>query len=147
MENKKCKILLVDDNEIIRIFFRDVFWLHGLDSKFDLEVADGVEAARKIINDPSKKPEIFFLDLVMPIEIEGKKIISPKAGLTLLKEIKESENLKDIRVFVFSAETKKETIDKSLKMGAERFLAKENHLPQDLVKVLDGIYIEEHNNH
>lgn len=136
---EKQKVLLVDDNEIMRIFFKDVFWLHGLDEKFKLELADGVESAKKILNDPERCPDIIFLDLVMPFEKEGRKIISEDAGLNFLKEIKSDKNLQKIRVFVFSSSDEKKTIETAKKLGAERFLVKQEHLPQDLVKVIEGL--------
>ena len=136
---EKIKVLLVDDNEMIRIFFRDVFWLHGLDERFDLAVADGLESARKILSDPQAKPRIAFLDLVMPMEKNGSKITTAEAGLSLLKEIKSKPELKDIRVVIFSGHTDKDAIEEAKRAGADMYLAKEEHLPQDLVKVIDGM--------
>lgn len=143
---EKKKILLIDDNEIMRIFFKDVFWLHGLDDKFKLELADGIEEAKKILADQERCPSIIFLDLVMPFEKDGRKIISEEAGLAFLKEIKTDKNLSKIRVFVFSSSDSKKTIETALKAGAERFLVKQEHLPQDLVKVVEGLYEEKKGN-
>ncbi|HAS95381.1 TPA: hypothetical protein DCS99_03110, partial [Candidatus Wolfebacteria bacterium] len=47
----KINILLVDDNEVIRIFFKDIFWLHGLGNQFHLEIASGVDEALAIVRD------------------------------------------------------------------------------------------------
>ena len=142
----KKKLLLVDDNEIMRIFFKDVFWLHGLDDKIRLELADGVDTARKIMLDPKTCPDIIFLDLVMPFEKGGRKIISEEAGLELLKEIKADENLKKIRVFVFSSSDSKKTMEMVKKAGSEKFLVKQDHLPQDLVKVIEELCGEKSGN-
>lgn len=134
----KTKVLIVDDNEIIRIFFRDVFWLHGLEDKFDLEVADGVDSAWKIIKDSEKKPDIIFLDLVMPFQSpDGKIVTSPEAGLSVLKGIKTSDEFKGIKVFVFSSYSGDDSQKRAKELGADKFLVKEDHLPQDLVKVLE----------
>lgn len=134
-EGKKLKVLLIDDNEVIRIFFKDIFWIHGLEESFDLQIAEGVEPARKIFADEAYVPDIVFLDLVMPISIEGKINTTPEAGLTLLKEIKENPRLKNTKAFVFSAYAEPAIRARAEKMGA-KFLAKEDHLPQDLVKIL-----------
>lgn len=134
----KIRTLIIDDNEIIRIFFRDVFWLHGLEDRFELEVADGVETGLKIIHDPEKRPDILFLDLVMPFKSpDGKIVTSPEAGLSILKEIKSDPVLKIIKVFVFSSFSGDDSKKQAMDLGADKFLVKEDHLPQDLVKVLE----------
>ena len=136
---EKTKILLVDDNEVIRIFFKDVFWLHGLEDKYDLEIADGFESAKKTLQDPQKKPDIVFLDMVMPFNKDGKTITTSEAGLTLLREIKSSPEMKNTKVIIFSGYTDKASMDQAKKNGADMYLAKEDHLPQDLIKVLENL--------
>jgi DNA-binding NtrC family response regulator len=73
--SKKAKILIVDDENIVRESLSD--WLDG--AGYDVEVADSGEAALPIIK--KKQPKIMVADLVMPgmtgIELmnEAKKII------------------------------------------------------------------------
>jgi DNA-binding NtrC family response regulator len=73
--SKKPKILIVDDENIVRESLSD--WLDG--AGYDVEVADSGEAALPIIK--KKQPKIMVADLVMPgmtgIELmnEAKKII------------------------------------------------------------------------
>lgn len=73
--SKKTKILIVDDESIVRESLSD--WLDG--AGYDVEVADSGEAALPIIK--KKRPKIMVADLVMPgmtgIELmnEAKKII------------------------------------------------------------------------
>jgi len=73
--SKKPKILIVDDESIVRESLSD--WLDG--AGYDVEVADSGEAALPIIK--KKQPKIMVADLVMPgmtgIELmnEAKKII------------------------------------------------------------------------
>ncbi len=135
----KINILLVDDNEVIRIFFKDIFWLHGLEGQFHLEIAAGVEEAQAIIHDSSKKIDVVFLDLVMPFKKDGKEITTSEAGMSILREIKGSEELKHIKVIVFSGYTDKKDIEEAKKNGADMYLAKEEHLPQDLIRIFDGL--------
>jgi two-component system response regulator AtoC len=73
--SKKAKILIVDDESIVRESLSD--WLDG--AGYDVETAESGEAALPIIK--KKKPKIMVADLVMPgmtgIELmnEAKKII------------------------------------------------------------------------
>lgn len=135
----KINILLVDDNEVIRIFFKDIFWLHGLEGQFHLEIASGVDEAFAILRDPAKKIDVIFLDLVMPIKKDGKEITTSEAGLSVLRTVKADPDLKHIKVIVFSGYTDKKDIEEAKKNGADMYLAKEEHLPQDLIKIFDGL--------
>lgn len=135
----KINILLVDDNEVIRIFFKDIFWLHGLEGDFHLEVASGVDEAWAILRNPEKKIDVVFLDLVMPFRKDGKEITTSEAGMSILREIKADEKLKQVKVIVFSGYTDKKDIEEAKKNGADMYLAKEEHLPQDLIRIFDGL--------
>ncbi len=139
MADKRPIILLIDDNEAVRIFFKDLFWLHGLESKFQVECADGVEKGEKMIKDPETRPEVVFLDLVMPINKDGKIITTPEAGLSLLEKIKSDPELKNVKVVIFSSYGDKFHRERAEKLGAEMFLDKAENLPQDLIKLIDVV--------
>ena len=136
---EKINILLVDDNEVIRIFFKDIFWLHGLEGQFHLEIAAGVDEALAILHDSDKKIDVVFLDLVMPLKKDGKEMTTSEAGLGILRMIKADPAMKNIKVIVFSGYTDKKDIEEAKKNGADMYLAKEEHLPQDLIKIFDGL--------
>ncbi|HBI25266.1 MAG: Sensor histindine kinase/DNA-binding response regulator [Candidatus Wolfebacteria bacterium GW2011_GWC2_39_22] len=136
---EKINILLVDDNEVIRIFFKDIFWLHGLEGQFHLEVAPGVDEAWAILRDSTKNINVVFLDLVMPFKKDGKEMTTSEAGMSILRTIKADPNLKHIKVIVFSGYTDKKDIEEAKKNGADMYLAKEEHLPQDLIKIFDSL--------
>ncbi len=140
---QKPKILLVDDNEVFQILFRDIFWLHGIDQKFDLQVTDRIEKAELIIRDQATRPDIIFMGLVLPMEKDGKIIITPEAGFKLLDEIKGNSEWEKIKVIIFSSYNDKNYIKKAKDMGAYMYLVKEKNLPQDLVQLLDSLYAEQ----
>jgi len=124
---------------VIRIFFKDIFWLHGFEGQFHLEVAAGVDEAVKILHDPAKKIDVIFLDLVMPITKDGKEITTPEAGMSVLRMVKSDPTMNHIKVIIFSGYTDKKDIEEAKKNGADMYLAKEEHLPQDLIRIFDGL--------
>lgn len=138
----RIKILLVDDDEMLRIYFKDVFWIHNLEYKYELTVADSIKKAEEIINSPETRPDIIFLDLVMPIEVNGRTITSPEAGLGILKKIKSDPKLKNIKVIVFSGHSEKALKNEVKKLGAENYLIKGDNLPKDLVNFIEKISVE-----
>ncbi len=134
---EKIKILLIDDDEMVRIYFRDIFWIHGLDNKYEFSVADNSEKAEKIINDPQKRPALIFLDLTMPIEKNGRISVSPEAGLEFLKKIKNDSELKKIKVIVFSGHSEPALQAQAKQLGAENYLIKGNNLPMELIEFVE----------
>ena len=135
-ETKKQKLLLVDDNELTRIYFREIFWLHGLEYRFDLIMAETLEQAQQIVENPGTRPDIIFLGLVMPIKIGKHTVTTPEAGFTLLRIIKTSPQLKKIKVFIFSAFDKAEYKEAAKKLGADAYLVKGENLPGDLLNFM-----------
>lgn len=138
-EQKKIKIILVDDDELIRIYFRDIFWIHGLDDKYELKTIDDVKKAEEVIFSPTEMPDIVFLDLVMPIEKEGHTIATPEAGLNLLKKIKGNPQTKNIKVVIFSGHDEKIIQDQVKELGVENYLVKGSSLPKELVDFVENI--------
>ncbi len=138
MDNK-IKILLVDDDEMVRIYFRDIFWIHGLDNKYEFSVAENIAKAEKIINDPENRPALMLLDLTMPIEKDGRVSVSPESGLEFLKKIKSSPELKKIKIVVFSGHGEPELQERAKQLGAENYLIKGNNLPMELIEFVEKI--------
>ena len=139
MPEKKQKLLLVDDNELTRIYFREVFWLHGLEYKYDLEMAENVEAAAKLVDNEGTRPNIIFLGLVMPMKIGGLTVTSPEAGFNLLRKIKSDPTLRNIKVIIFSAFDNKEYQEQAKKLGADSYLIKGQNLPQDILNFITNV--------
>jgi CheY-like chemotaxis protein len=140
MENgtKKQKLLLVDDNELTRIYFREVFWLHGLEYKFDLLMAETFEQAYDILKDHTLHPDIIFLGLVMPAKIDGHIVTSPDAGFNFLKYIKSNPQLRSARVVIFSAFDNAEYKKTAKELGADAYLVKGENLPQDIIQFVQA---------
>jgi CheY-like chemotaxis protein len=136
---QKQKILLVDDNEIIRIYFREVFWIHGLESQYFLEMAETIHQALELINMPETRPDIIFLGLVMPMEQGGRKVTSPEAGFSLLSKVKSDPVLQTIRVVIFSGYDQKEYQERAKELGADAYLLKQENMPQELIKFIERL--------
>lgn len=136
---EKIKILLIDDDEIIRIYFQDVFWIYGLDKKFELNIVNDIKEGEKIINDPKTKPDIVFLDLVMPIKENGRTVVSPESSFAMLKKIKTDPNLQKIKVIIFSGHSEKSFIDKAKELGAEDYIIKGENMPKEMAEYIEKI--------
>ncbi len=136
MEAPKKKILLIDDNEIVRLMFSNVFWLHGLDDKYELNTVGSIGEAFVFIENPTTKPDIIFTGLVMPFEKDGKKETSAEAGFSLLRRIKGDPATQSIRIVIFSGYNEQEYREQAISLGAEMYLQKGENMPQDLIQII-----------
>lgn len=138
MESPKKKILLIDDNEIVRLMFSNVFWLHGLDDKYELNTVGRIDEGWVFINNPSARPDIIFMGLVMPFEKDGKIETSAEAGFSTLKKLKGSSETSPIRVIIFSSYNEEAYREQALALGAEMYLKKGENMPQDLIQIINS---------
>ena len=104
-------ILLAEDDSDDYLFFSEA--LEKISPNFKLERAkDGLECIRMLKQGP--KPDLVFLDLNMPY----------KNGNECLKFIKETEELADIPVIIYSTSNYIKDIDYCFKNGAQNFIVK-----------------------
>ena len=82
------KILIVDDDSAMSRLYKSAFTLSGYDAK---TAADGKEALEKL-SVPEDKPDIIFLDMMMP----------KLNGFDVLEHIKKDNRLKDIPVIALT---------------------------------------------
>lgn len=100
------KVLLVDDANLMHKMIK------GFLSERDVEIVDAVDGEEAIEKAKEIKPDIVFLDVVMP----------KKDGIETLKEL--IEIYPDIKVVMASSMGTKEKIIEALKLGAVGFLQK-----------------------
>ena len=140
MEPQKKKILLIDDNEVVRLMFSNVFWLHGLDDDYELTTIGQIEEVEKFLSSPETRPDIIFTGLVMPFtNKDGKTETSAEAGFNLLKRIKDDPATKSIRVIIFSSFDEEWYGEQALALGAEKYLKKSESMPQDIIELLRSL--------
>jgi len=104
----QIKILVVDDSNVIRHALKSFF------EEYRFEVItcdDGMEGIQKAIE---HKPDIIFLDLMMP-NVDGVK---------MLQIIKMIDNLKSIPIIIISGNTNKTNVLTVIEAGADRIISK-----------------------
>jgi len=102
------KILIVDDEPNIVMSLEYLFKKEG----YKVFIArDGEEALATIAKDI---PDIVLLDVMMP-KVDGYQVI---------QYLKETDELKNIKVIFLSAKSKAMDIEKGLSLGADKYIAK-----------------------
>jgi PleD family two-component response regulator len=101
-------ILIVDDQKDTGIALERLLRCAGHES---VSVTGGAEALAML---HVRKPALLILDVNMP----------DMDGLTVLRTIKDHKELRDVRVAMYSADTRHETMAEARRLGALDFLVK-----------------------
>jgi CheY-like chemotaxis protein len=120
-------IMLADDDEDDRLFFKEAF--EEVKIKYDISTFNDGEQLMQYLNEPSNPlPDIIFLDLNMP----------RKSGMECLKEIRRDDRLKRISVAIYSTSSSEQDIEDTFVAGANVYIKKPNDFNM-LKKVLSDV--------
>jgi DNA-binding response OmpR family regulator len=116
MEPSHTRILIVDDDDKMRLLLHDVLSDKGYET---LEAIDGVEAIQVI---QSEKPDLVILDIMMP----------RMSGFEVLRQLRHWSNLP---VLVLSARGNLEDKTECLDLGADDYMTKPIEMKELLARV------------
>jgi len=120
-------ILLADDDEDDRLFFKDAIEAVKVKTKLEM-VNDGQQLMDYLNREGSVLPHVIFLDLNMP----------RKSGMECLEEIRRDEKLKAIPIAIYSTSSSEKDIHNTLIKGANIYITKPNDF-QKLKKVISHV--------
>jgi CheY-like chemotaxis protein len=113
MENEALHILLADDDEDDRLFFKEA--LQELKVRTRVTMVDDGMQLMNYLNQPANRlPNVVFLDLNMPV----------KGGMECLIEIRKDIRLKDLAVAIYSTSSSEEYIEEAFVKGANIYIRK-----------------------
>ena len=107
------QILLADDDEIDRLFFKDAISELKIECNLNA-VNDGVELMDYLTREDIKLPYLLFLDINMP----------RKNGMKALQEIRRNDKLKGLSVVMYSTSNANRDIEEAFSMGANGYIVK-----------------------
>ena len=117
------KILLVEDDP----FLADIYTTKIKKAEFEIDVmGDGDGVLPKI---RETKPDLLLLDIVLP-HLDGWEII---------KQIKEADDIKDLKIIILSNLGQKNEVEKGLKLGAVKYFIKAHYTPTEIVEEIKKI--------
>ena len=104
----KQTVLLVDDEDTIRIMLKMVLELSGFQV---YEAADGLQAIEQV---KTHHPDIMVLDVMMP----------RMDGITVCKKLRSQTETADFPIIMFSGKSQEEAVQEGLAAGATHYLVK-----------------------
>lgn len=120
MGNKIQKILIVEDDEILRSAYTTKLSIEG----FEVESAvDGEEGLTKA---QAREPDLILLDMLMP----------KMTGIEFLKAYNLKEDHPDVKVIVFSNLSMADKMKEAIELGALEFRSKYNVTPNEITKII-----------
>ena len=127
MRPSTLHIMLADDDEDDRLFFKEAFEEVKVDHTITT-FNDGVQLMNYLLKPENAIPDIIFLDLNMP----------RKSGVECLKEIRGDQRLKEITVAIYSTSSSEQDIEDTFVAGANVYIRKPNDFSM-LKKVLSDV--------
>lgn len=139
--NKKCRILLIDDDEMNRIYFRDIFWIHGRLDAYDIVSTNSIKEAKVLIENEETRPDLIFLDTLI-IERGSKNDIDSqiKRSYDFVYEIKKENKFPNLKIIIYSSQRDKKIEKKFIAIGADSFLVKGDLLPKEIIVFTNNVY-------
>lgn len=127
MGSKILNIVLADDDEDDRMFFKEVIDEVAMQTKLSL-FKNGQELMDYLMLPNIVLPSLIFLDLNMPI----------KNGLQSLTEIRAQQRFKDIVVAIYSTSSSEQDIEDTFVRGANIYINKPNNFSK-LTEVIEKV--------
>ncbi len=121
--DSKLKILIVEDDEFLRSLTAKRLEKEGY------TVAVAVDGESALVTAAQEKPNLIFLDLLLP----------GLDGFEVLGKLKANAELKGVPVVVFSNLGQKEDIERAKQLGADEFLIKANFTLDDVMVKINEI--------
>jgi len=125
VEEKKEKVLIVDDDKFLLSMYAVKFKNHG----FEVETApSGSEALNKLQND--KAPDIIILDLIMP----------GMDGYEFMAKVREQKLAPKATIVVLTNQGQPEDIEKAKKYNVQGYIVKASTIPSEVLEEVMKIH-------
>jgi DNA-binding response OmpR family regulator len=118
MTEKKTKVLIIEDEEMLANMYISKFEKEGYQAEKSENGRVGLEEAKTM------KPDVILLDIMMP-EVDG---------FMVLKDLKEDPATKNIPIIMLTNLGQEEDVEKGTKLGAIDYLVKANLTPAQVVE-------------
>lgn len=120
LKRGEVKILVVEDDKFLRELLVGKLEREGYAVT---EIVRGEEVVSAVLKE---KPHIVLLDLVLP----------GTDGFEILRILKTNADSSTIPVIILSNLGSREDVERTLKLGAEEFIIKAHHTPQEIIDII-----------
>ncbi len=137
----KIKILLVDEDEMTQLYFKDIFWVHGRNKIYDVDIVHSLEEAEKRINNIKTRPNTIFLDIILGLENKNNSFDKfLEKTVSFIEKIKEDKENSGIKIIIFSSKEEKYIRKRFPNINIDGYLKKGDLLPKEIIDYTDKIH-------
>lgn len=137
----KIKILLVDDDETTQIYFKDIFWVHGKNKIYDVEIVHSLEEAQKKIDNVKTRPNTIFLDIILESTDKNNNLDKQlEKTVSFIENIRKDEKNSDIKIIIFSGQSEKYIRKIFPLIKIDGYIKKGEMLPKEIIDYTDKIH-------
>lgn len=122
-EKKKTLILIIEDDKFLRELLIRKLETEGFQTVVAVDGEEGVRKAKE------EMPQLILLDLVLP-GIDGFEV---------LNQIRNETQTSAIPVIILSNLGQREEVEKGLKLGANEYLIKAHHTPDEIIDKVKAV--------
>ncbi len=135
------RVLMVDDDEMMRILFRDTFWIHsGPQHMIEVATVRTIEQAREYLAEEEEVPNVIFLGLfLLTPGIGGALVREPLPSLEFIKDLRSRQEYAHVRIIVYSKYDEPEFKQKAKEAGADHYLVKGELTPKEIVDFVEQL--------
>ncbi|MFH1188861.1 MAG: response regulator [bacterium] len=138
-EKRHIKVLFIEDEDLLRSLFGEVFLL---DDTTDYTVLSAMDLKSGLEQANTEDADVIILDLILPYDkttSSDEEDLSEKMGIAFLKQIKSEPRHKDTPIVVFSNMTDIEIRKQVFESGATDFLIKSETTPEKFLEVVKNV--------
>jgi CheY-like chemotaxis protein len=122
-DQKKLRILIVDDDDIVRETYLQVFTQHGFETTGAKDGVEGIDLATK------ESFDVIMTGIIMP----------RMDGFQLIAALRENVDTKDVPVAIISHLGREEDRQKAKEMGIDHFIVQGSMTPREVVDKLKSL--------
>lgn len=123
MNEKSFKILIVDDDDVIRETYAQIFKQKGAEVLAAKDGVEGLDAATK------KMPDAIITGIIMP----------RMDGFQLVRALRENIQTRDIKIVILSHLGREEDRRKAEELGIENFIVQGSMTPNEIVELVKNM--------
>lgn len=132
-------ILMVDDDDMIRILFRDTFLIHSSHEGIEVKTLRTIKEAREYLAEAAQ-PDVIFLGLwLMEKHRDGSSTRESTPSLDFIRVLREKHEYKDTPIVVYSRFAEAEFKERAKEAGADYYLVKGEHTPKEIVEFVEEL--------
>jgi CheY-like chemotaxis protein len=124
VENKRYKILIVDDDKFLLDMYATKFTSSGFEVVAAMGSMDGLDKLKG-----GFVPDVIITDVLMPA----------MDGFEFIENIKKNKLAENSKIVILSNKGEKQDIDKGVALGVEGYIIKASLIPSEVVEEINNI--------